>query len=86
MRGYALRRKTQRGGSDGFSQAAEFAAGPVVLGLIGWVLDSVFGFDAVFLVIFACFGLVGSFATFYFRYQQSMARENEGKPWMRRGQ
>lgn len=69
---------------DGFSQAFEFAAGPVIFGLIGWLIDRAAGTAPLFLVIFAVFGLVGTAAAFIVRYQAQTAREEEGKPWTRR--
>jgi F0F1-type ATP synthase assembly protein I len=69
---------------DGLSQAFEFAAGPVVMGLIGWLVDLVAGTGPLFLVAFAVFGVIGSFVSFYYRYQAQTARLDEGKPWTRR--
>jgi F0F1-type ATP synthase assembly protein I len=69
---------------DGLSQAFEFAAGPVVMGGIGWLVDLATGTSPLFLVVFAVFGVIGSFVSFYYRYQAETARLDEGKPWTRR--
>ena len=69
---------------DGLSQAFEFAAGPVVMGLIGWLVDLALGTGPLFLIVFAVFGVIGSFVSFYYRYQAQTARLDEGKPWTRR--
>ena len=69
---------------DGLSQAFEFAAGPVVMGLIGWLIDNAAGTGPLFLIVFAVFGVIGSFVSFYYRYQAQTARLDEGKPWTRR--
>ncbi|MGZ4678400.1 MAG: AtpZ/AtpI family protein [Acidimicrobiia bacterium] len=69
---------------DGLSQAVEFAAGPVVMGAIGWLIDSAVGTAPVFLIAMACFGVVASFVAFFYRYQAQTARLDEGKPWTRR--
>ena len=69
---------------DGLSQAFEFAAGPVVMGLIGWLVDLAAGTAPLFLIVFAVFGVIGSFVSFYYRYQAQTARLDEGKPWTRR--
>lgn len=69
---------------DGLSQAIEFAATPILMGGIGWLIDRSAGTSPVFLVIFACFGLIATFASFYYRYQAQTARNDEGKPWTRR--
>ena len=69
---------------DGLSQAFEFAAGPVVMGGIGWLIDLAAGTCPLFLIVFAVFGVIGSFVSFYYRYQAQTARLDEGKPWTRR--
>ena len=69
---------------DGLSQAFEFAAGPVVMGAIGWLIDLAAGTGPLFLIVFAVFGVIGSFVSFYYRYQAQTARLDEGKPWTRR--
>jgi F0F1-type ATP synthase assembly protein I len=69
---------------DGLSQAFEFAAGPVAMGAIGWLVDLAAGTAPLFLIVFAVFGVIGSFVSFYYRYQAQTARLDEGKPWTRR--
>ena len=69
---------------DGFSQAFEFAAGPILFGLIGWLIDNAAGTGPLFLVIFAVFGMLATCASFFYRYQAETARQDEGKPWTRR--
>lgn len=69
---------------DGLSQAISFAAGPILFGLVGWLIDRANDTGYLFLVIFAIFGLIGTCASFYYRYQAQIARQDEGKPWTRR--
>ena len=69
---------------DGLSQAIEFAAGPVVMGFIGWLIDRSAGTAPVFLVALALFGVIASFVSFFYRYKEQTARQDEGKPWTRR--
>jgi F0F1-type ATP synthase assembly protein I len=69
---------------DGLSQAFEFAAGPVVMGAIGWLVDLATGTAPLFLIVLAVLGIVGSFVSFYYRYQAATAKLDEGKPWTRR--
>ena len=69
---------------DALSQAFSFAAGPVVFGVIGWLIDRTNDTGSLFLVIFAIFGLIGTCVSFFFRYQAETARQDEGKPWTRR--
>ena len=73
-----------RVGDDGLSQAIEFAAGPVVMGFIGWLIDRSAGTAPFFLVVLALFGVIASFVSFYYRYRAQTARQDEGKPWTRR--
>jgi F0F1-type ATP synthase assembly protein I len=69
---------------DALSQAFEFAAGPVVMGAIGWLIDLAAGTAPLFLIVLAVLGVLGSFVSFYYRYQAQTARLDEGKPWTRR--
>ncbi len=69
---------------DGLSQAIEFAAGPIVMGGIGWLIDRANDTGPLFLLIFAIFGLLATFVSFFYRYQAQTARQDEGKPWTRR--
>ena len=69
---------------DGLNQAFEFAAGPVAFGAIGWLIDRAADTGFLFLVIFACFGVIATCVSFYYRYQAKIARDDEGKPWTRR--
>lgn len=74
----------QRGSSDGLSQALEFVVAPLLLGLLGWYLDSRFGTGSVFTVALSLFGIIGVGVAQYFRYVQQIERANEGKPWTQR--
>ncbi len=69
---------------DGLSKAFEFAAGPVVMGGIGWLVDQAVGTRFLFLVIFAVFGVIGTCVSFFYQYEEDTARLDEGKPWTRR--
>ncbi len=77
-------RSVARESDDALGQAIEFAAVPVLLGAIGWWLDRAWGTEPILLIALACFGVVGSFASFYYRYREQTARLDEGKPWTRR--
>ena len=74
----------QSGFGDGLAQAIEMIGPPVILGLIGWFLDSRLGTGPAFLIALAAFGVAGVFARAYFEYQARAARHDEGKPWARR--
>ena len=77
-------RTVARESDDALGQAIEFAGVPVLLGALGWLLDTYFGTAPVLLIALACFGVVGSFVSFYYRYQAQTAKLDEGKPWTRR--
>jgi F0F1-type ATP synthase assembly protein I len=64
----------------------EFVVTPLLLGLIGWLLDARLGTQPLFTVAFAIMGIIGVGVSHYFRYMARMTQEDEGKPWARRAQ
>jgi len=81
------RRRTvpwQSGFGDGLSQAIDMIGPPVILGLLGWFLDSRLGTSPTFLIGLAVLGVAGVFIKTYYEYQGRAARHDEGKPWARR--
>lgn len=74
-------RKRRGSFGDGLTMSVEFAAGPLLFGAIGWLLDGVLDSGPLLLVLFASFGVIGAFLTFMFRYSAAVERENVGKPW-----
>jgi F0F1-type ATP synthase assembly protein I len=69
--------------NDALSHAMAMVAVPVVFGLVGWWVDSQINTIPVFLVLFAAFGVVCSFASAFYKYERRMADHDEGMPWMR---
>jgi F0F1-type ATP synthase assembly protein I len=69
---------------DPIAQAAEFVVGPVLFGLLGWLLDGRLGTAPLFMVAFGVLGFVGVAVANYFRYMAKVAHDDEGKPWTRR--
>ncbi len=57
---------------------------PVILGVLGWFLDSRLGTGPGFLISLAAFGVAGVFVKTYYEFQARSARHDEGKPWARR--
>jgi hypothetical protein len=57
---------------------------PVLLGFLGSLLDARLGTRPVFLIALAAFGVAGSFASAFYRYEARVARQEAGKPWTRR--
>jgi F0F1-type ATP synthase assembly protein I len=74
----------QSGLGDGLAQAIEMIGPPVILGVLGWFLDSRLGTGPGLLIGLAVFGVVGVFARSYYEFQARSARHDEGKPWTRR--
>lgn len=55
-----------------------------MFGLVGALLDGIFGTGRVFTVLFAVIGLIAVATTIYYRYQAASAAEDAGKPWEKR--
>ena len=72
--------------NDAFAHAGALVLVPVVLGLLGVVIDRALGTHWVFTALLATLGVIGSFASAYYRYEARMAQHDEGKPWTRRQQ
>ncbi|MGB2757342.1 MAG: AtpZ/AtpI family protein [Acidimicrobiia bacterium] len=69
------------GSGDGFSQALGLVLGPVALALVGRGIDVVFGIAPLLTILFAVLGVIGAFATAYYRYIADMDRLDAGQPW-----
>jgi positive regulator of sigma E activity len=72
--------------NDALAHAMAMVLVPVLLGLLGSVIDHALGTHWVFTVLLATLGVVGAFASAYYRYEARMAQHDEGKPWTRRQQ
>ena len=70
--------------NDAFAHAGAMVLFPLLLGLLGVVIDRALGTQWVFTAVLATLGVVGSFASAYYRYEARMAEHDEGKPWTRR--
>lgn len=77
-------RARRNGFDDGLSQALSLVVGPVLFGLIGFLLDRALGTGPLLAVVLSAFGFLGAVVALYFRYQAAVARDDEGKPWNRR--
>jgi F0F1-type ATP synthase assembly protein I len=69
---------------DALSHGLAMVTAPVVFGLLGALLDEQTHTGPLFLLVFAMFGVAGSFASAYYRYTQRVADHDVGKPWTRR--
>jgi hypothetical protein len=70
--------------NDGLTQAITFVVAPLLFGLLGAWIDSALGTGPVFAVGLAVFALAGVAVSTYYRYLDTSAKLDEGKPWTRR--
>ena len=70
--------------NDALAHAGAMVLFPLLLGLLGVVIDRALGTQWVFTALLATLGVIGSFASAYYRYEARMAQHDEGKPWTRR--
>jgi F0F1-type ATP synthase assembly protein I len=78
------RARRNPGFDDGLGQALSLVVGPVLFGLVGWLIDRALGTGPLFVLALGLFGFLGAVVALYYRYQAAMARDEEGKPWNRR--
>lgn len=70
--------------NDALGTALTIALAPVFFGAIGWLVDSWLGTSPLFTITFGLFGAVAAVAWLWAQYQETSARQDEGKPWTRR--
>jgi F0F1-type ATP synthase assembly protein I len=59
----------------------ELAFSPVLLALVGYVLDRLFGTVPVLTITFAVLGLVGAVIKLYYGYKAEMEQHEASGPW-----
>ena len=69
--------------ATGWNRAFEVAGVTAVFVLIGLFIDSRLDTKPVFTIMFFLLAAIGLGVRMYYGYQADMAREEEGKPWMR---
>ena len=57
---------------------------PALLGLLGAWIDSRADTRPLFLLVLVALGVIGAFASAFYRYEARMAEHDDGKPWTRR--
>lgn len=72
MRGQTDRRQLNKGIGDGLSRSLELIVTPALVGGIGFGLDRVLGTTPLFTIVLGVFGLVGTFLSFWYRYDREM--------------
>ncbi len=61
----------------------ELVFSPLILALIGFGIDKLFGTVPVFTVLFAVLGLIGVVVKIYFNYRAEMEEHDAAGPWAR---
>lgn len=61
----------------------ELAFAPLLLALIGFVLDRFIGTVPLFTIIFAVAGVAGAVVKIYFQYRTEMEQHEASGPWAR---
>lgn len=61
----------------------ELVFSPLILALIGFGIDKLFGTVPVFTVLFAVLGLIGVVVKLYFNYRAEMEKHDAAGPWAR---
>jgi len=61
----------------------ELVLSPLILALIGFGIDKLFGTVPVFTVLFAVLGLVGVVVKLYIDYRTAMEQHDAAGPWVR---
>lgn len=62
----------------------ELALSPLLMGVVGYMVDRWFGTAPVITVVFAVLGLIGVCVKIYFGYRSDMANEEADAPWAKR--
>lgn len=70
--------------NDALSHALAMVVTPLAMGLFGAWLDGLLGTGWVLAAVLATMGVIGAFASAYYRYEAQMAQQDAGKPWTRR--
>jgi hypothetical protein len=71
--------------NDALAHAMAMVAVPALFGFLGSLADGALGSGPVLLIGFALAGVVGSFASAYYRYEARIAEQDVDKPWTRAG-
>jgi F0F1-type ATP synthase assembly protein I len=74
-------RATWKGFDIALGRAVELVGTTLVFVLIGLWIDSRLGTKPLFTVVLGLIAVIGQGLIAYSRYQDQMAREEEGKPW-----
>lgn len=79
-------RATWEGFSNALSNAVEMVGTTVLFVLFGLWLDGRVGTRPLFTVVFGLLAVIGLGVLAYYKHMAEVAREEEGKPWIRKPQ
>ena len=76
-------RDTWHGFSNALSHAFELVATTVIFVLLGLFIDDRTGTRPLFTVVLGLLAVIGLGVRAYYTYQAQIARDEEGKPWLK---
>ena len=77
------RQATYKGFGDALALGVEMVFTPLLFALVGWWLDGRLGTGPLFAILFGLFGARRRLRARLLRVPRRMAKEEEGKPWVR---
>jgi F0F1-type ATP synthase assembly protein I len=75
------RRELYNGFGDSLSRAIELVVTPLLFGLLGLLLDHIFGLTPVLTTALTLFGIAGVSVKMYYAYDRDMQAHEAGAPW-----
>jgi len=76
----ATRRKINKGFGEGMTRAVEIVVAPLLMGLVGWLLDGWWGTAPFAMLGLGLYGVVGVFVRLWFAYDREMKAEEAKLP------
>jgi len=77
------KRDLYKGLDDGWTRAIEFAVTPLVLGFLGYLVDSWAGTLPAFTIVFVVVSVAGMFVKMFYAYDAAMRDHEAQSPWGR---
>jgi len=77
------KRDLYKGLDDGWTRAIELAVTPVVLGFLGYLVDSWAGTLPAFTIVFVVLSVAGVLAKMFYAYDAAMRDHEAQSPWGR---
>jgi F0F1-type ATP synthase assembly protein I len=77
------KRDLYRGFDDGWTRAIELAVTPLLLGFLGYLVDSWAGTRPAFTIVFVVLSVVGVLVKVFYAYDRAMRDHDARSPWGR---